>query len=161
MQSQLGGYRAGQDIALPDTVLMLQGWRIPLLRKCSYVENHSKECGREGESMKGRQRKRISSFLSTKTCLWDRLIKLLFLSFLFFSFCGRLVKFKDYIHTIYLRENKFKTEVFFTSTWYHTRSRIILGWIWGTGAFRAYASRRPELGTSIHIQLDGVYLDQK
>lgn len=30
MQNQLGGYKAGQDIALPDTVLMLQGWRIPL-----------------------------------------------------------------------------------------------------------------------------------
>lgn len=62
--------------------------------------------------------------ISTKTCLRQILLDLFFfVSFFLFSFGGGLVKLKDYVHTICLREKKFKLEGFFSFSCLHNMAQ--------------------------------------
>lgn len=53
----------------------------------------------------------------------DSLDLFFFVSFFLFSFGGGLVKLKDYVHTICLREKKFKLEGFFSFSCLHNMAQ--------------------------------------
>lgn len=83
-------------------------------------------------------------------------------SFFLSFFGGGLVKLKDYIHTVCLREKKFKLEEFFHVYIMPHKKQNNTGVNMGDWCIYNLCLCRPVLlGISIPIQLDGVYLNQK